>query len=199
MNVIVNDVLSLPHLIARKNIFSFLHQWFRITDPQGDVLLYTKMRGFRLKEDIRILGSDKVSEVVVIRARQVIDFGATYDVMDGPTGQKLGAFRRKGLKSLFKDEWLILDTADGEVGMISEDSGGLAFLRRFLGGVVNLFAPQQHHGALGQVPVLAFRQTRNPFVTKTFLDFSMDSGKALDRRLGLAAAVLFCAIEGKQG
>jgi hypothetical protein len=46
--------------------------------------------------------------------------------------------------------------------------------------------------------VFDFRQTRNPFLTKTYLDFSADAGGALDRRLGLAAAILICAIEGKQ-
>ncbi|MCH7224854.1 hypothetical protein [Haloferula sp. A504] len=192
------DALTAPKLVARKNIFNFWHQWFQIMDPQGNILLYTKMRAFKLREDIRILGPDKQTEIVTMRARQILDFGVTYDVRDGATGAPIGAFRRKGIKSIFKDEWLILDTADQEVGMIQEDSGGLAFLRRFLGGIVNLFAPQQHHGRIGQRPVLTFQQTRNPFVTKTYLDFSMDGGGLLDRRMGLAAAVLFCAIEGKQ-
>lgn len=192
------DAFTQPKLIARKNIFNLWHQWFQIMDPEGNVLLYTKMRAFKLREDIRILGPDKQTELVTMRARQILDFGVTYDVRDGATGAPIGALRRKGLKSIFKDEWLILDTSDQEVGMIQEDSGGLAFLRRFLGGIVNLFAPQQHHGRIGQSPVLSFQQTRNPFVTKTFLDFSMDAGGQFDRRLGLAAAVLFCAIEGKQ-
>lgn len=194
----MNDPLAQPHLVARKNIFNFLHQWFQIMDPQGNVLLYTKMRAFKLREDIRVLGPDKQTEVVTMRARQILDFGVTYDVKDGPTGEKIGALRRKGLKSIFKDEWLILDAADAEVGIIREDSGALAFLRRFIGGLVNLFAPQQHHGFIGGSPVLIFQQTRNPFITKTYLDFSMDAGGLFDRRMGLAAAVLFCAIEGKQ-
>ena len=194
----MTNPLTQPHLVARKNIFNLWHQWFRVMDPQGNVLLHTKMRAFKLREDIRVLGPDKQTEVVSMRARQILDFGVTYDVTDPSTGQKLGAFRRKGLKSIFKDEWLILDTADNQVGMIQEDSGGLAFLRRFLGGIVDLFAPQQHHGRIGQNPVLSFRQTRNPFITKTYLDFSMDTGGLPDRRLGRAGAVLFCAIEGKQ-
>lgn len=195
----MNEAFTQPRLVARKNFFSFLHQWFEIRDQQGNVLLYTKMRAFKLREDIRVLGPDKQSELFSMRARQILDFGATYDVTDSASGQKLGALRRKGLKSMFKDEWLILDVNDQEIGKIEEDSGGLAILRRFLGGVVNLFAPQQHLGFIGGSQVLNFQQTRNPFITMTYLDFSMDSGSLLDRRLGLAAAVLFCAIEGKQG
>ncbi len=195
----MNELFNRTRFVTRKNIFNILHQWFRVLDEQGNVLLHTKMRAFKLREDIRVLGPDRQSELITIRARQVIDFGATYDVSDPASGEVLGALRRKGLKSIFKDEWLIFDPAGNEVGIIREDSGGLAFLRRFLGGIVNLFAPQQHHGFIGQNPVLVFRQTRNPLITKTYLDFAMDGGGLLDRRLGLAAAVLFCAIEGKQG
>lgn len=43
-----------------------------------------------------------------------------------------------------------------------------------------------------------FKQNFNPFVTKLSLDFSTDTERRLDRRLGLAAAVLLCAIEGKE-
>jgi hypothetical protein len=43
-----------------------------------------------------------------------------------------------------------------------------------------------------------FRQNFNPFVMKVNLDFSMDSAGLLDRRLGIAAAVLLCAVEGRQ-
>ena len=46
--------------------------WFRIMDPQGNVLLYTKMRAFKLREDIRVLGPDKQTEVVSMRARQIL-------------------------------------------------------------------------------------------------------------------------------
>ncbi len=194
----LNDVASQPHLVARKNFFNFFHQWFEIMDPQGNVLLYTKMKAFKLKEDIRVLGPDKQTELISLRARQVLDFGATYDVTDCTTSEKLGSLRRKAMKSLIKDEWLILDANDQEIGMITEDSGGLAILRRLIGGLASLFAPQEHNGFIGQQQVLNFRQTRNPFITKTFLNYSMDAEGAFDRRMGLAAAILFCAIEGKQ-
>lgn len=187
-----------PQLVARKNFFNFIHQWFTIMDPQGNVLLYTKMRAFKLKEDIRVLGPDKQTELISLRARQVLDFGATYDVTDSVTSEKVGSLRRRAMKSLIKDEWQILDTNDQEVGVITEDSSGLAILRRLIGGLTSLLAPQEHNGFIGKQHVLNFRQTRNPFITKTFLNFSMDTGGSLDRRMGLAAAILFCAIEGKQ-
>ena len=44
----------------------------------------------------------------------------------------------------------------------------------------------------------AFKQNFNPFVLKIKLDYSMDRNRLLDRRLGIAGAVLLCAIEGRQ-
>ncbi|MDF1861309.1 MAG: hypothetical protein P1U87_13920 [Verrucomicrobiales bacterium] len=47
--------------------------------------------------------------------------------------------------------------------------------------------------------MLVFRQSRNPFLTTTYLNFGMDADGMLDRRMGIAASILFCAIGGKQG
>ncbi|MGA0900146.1 MAG: hypothetical protein ACO3SO_07060 [Luteolibacter sp.] len=120
----LKEVTSQRRLIARRNFFNFIHQWFEIQNLEGNVLIYTKMRAFKLKEDIRVLGPDKQTELLSIRARQVLDFGATYDVTDTSSGEKLGALRRKGMKSLIKDEWLILNANDEKIGLITEDSGG---------------------------------------------------------------------------
>jgi hypothetical protein len=47
--------------------------------------------------------------------------------------------------------------------------------------------------------VCEFRQHLNPFIQKITLDFSIDTGNMLDRRLGLAAAILLSAVEQRQG
>ena len=43
-------------------------------------------------------------ELLSIQARQIIDFSAAYDVYDGSTGSKVGALKRKGMKSILRDE-----------------------------------------------------------------------------------------------
>ncbi|MNV89053.1 hypothetical protein D3C71_1833150 [compost metagenome] len=44
----------------------------------------------------------------------------------------------------------------------------------------------------------AFRRSPNPFLSKVKVDFAQDTGGQLDRRLGIAAGLLLCLIEGKQ-
>ena len=70
----------------------------------------------------------------------------------------------------------------------------MALFRRFLTSLV----PQTYNGFIGGTQVCTFRQNFNPFVIKVTLDFSLDAQNLLDRRLGIAAAVLLCAVEGKQ-
>ena len=134
------------------------------------------------------------TELISIQARQILDISATYDVVDVTTGAKIGALRRKGLKSILKDEWLILDAHDTEMGKIQEDSMVMALVRRFVLGLI----PQNYSIDIGGTPVATMQQNFNPFVTKITLDFSQDTQSLLDRGLGLAAAILMCAIEGKQ-
>ena len=189
------DRLGFQQYLVVRKFWQFLGATFWIYDPQGGLVFYSKLKAFKLREDIRLYtGEDMQTEVLAIQARQIIDFGATYDVVDSVTNQKVGAVRRKGFKSMLKDEWVILDNNDRELGFIKEDSLLLALIRRTLTNLV----PQKYHGEVNGLPVCTFKQNFNPFTMKLNLDFSPDNGNLLDRRLGLAVAVLLCAIEGKQ-
>jgi uncharacterized protein YxjI len=185
-----------PQYLVRKKIFKFLGDAFHIYDPQGNVVFYSRLKAFKLKEDIRLwTGEDMQTEVLRIQARRILDIAATYDVYDSQQGVKVGALRRKGLKSIIKDEWNFLDVNDEVMGTIAEDVLVLALIRRFVTPLI----PQSYDGFIGETQVCDFSQNFNPFVTKVTLDFTPDTQGLLDRRLGIAAAVLLCGIEGKQG
>lgn len=169
---------------------------FHIYNANQELVMFSQMKAFKLKEDIRLYSDESMSEeLLTIAARSLIDFSATYDVKDARTGEHIGSLRRKGLKSILKDEWLILNASEIEIGRIMEESKILALLRRFLSELI----PQKYNVQISGNTVSTFKQNFNPFVTKINVDFSMDPGQTLDRRLGLAASVLLCAIEGKQG
>ncbi len=195
----VTSAFGHTNYTIRRKLMKLVGGAYFVDDANGATVLYANQKGFKLKEDIRLYtGEDMTVEVLVIQARSILDFGATYDVTEAGSGQKLGALRRKGLKATFlKDEWSILDAQDREIGTISEDSLALALLRRFI-EYTAMFLPQQYHGDIGGRPVLHFKQSKNPFWIKIAVDFSMDTANLLDRRLGIAAAVLFSAVEGKQ-
>lgn len=178
----------------RREIFTIGGK-FRIYNQEGELALYCKQKAFKLKEDIRLFSDESMTEeIITISARNVIDFQAAYDVIDTIENVKVGALQRKGMKSIFRDEWVILDEYDHEIGIIKEDSGGMAFLRRFLSNLI----PQNFDAIVGGEKVVDLKQHFNPFIYKMDIDFSFDRNNVLDRRLGVAAGVLIAAIEGRQ-
>src|SRR5262245_12081740 len=183
--------------LLRKKFWQFFGGSFYIYDPSGALVLFSKMKAFKLKEDIRVFtGETMQTEALSIQARSVLDFSGSYDVYDSATGQRVGALRRKGLKSSFyKDEWVILDGAERAVGLIQEESAFLALLRKYLLGAL---IPQSFNVQIDGRTVATFNQRFNLFATKLTLDFSPDPQHQFDRRLGIAAGILLCAIEGKQ-
>jgi len=181
--------------LLKRQVFALAGK-FRVYDPSGNLILFSEQKMFRLREDIRIYSDEsKSQELLTIKARQIIDFSAAYDVMDTMTGEKVGVLRRKGWRSLLRDEWEVLDASDQLRGLLFEDSMGLAMLRRFLLGSL---LPQNYDLVFGETRVADLRQRFNLFRYELDLDFTMDTSRQLDRRLGIAAGILLATVEGKQ-
>ena len=114
--------------LIRKKILSLFGSKFHIYDPNGGLLFYSKMKPFRLREDIRLYtGEDMQDEVLLIRARTILDFSTAYDVIDSKTDERVGALKRRGFKSAIRDEWILMGSEGGEIGSIKEDSMFLLF------------------------------------------------------------------------
>ena len=198
MTTSLPDRYAGTHFLLRRKLLKLFGGAFHIYAEDGSVAFYSKMKAFKLKEDLRIYGSeDMTEELLRIAARSIIDIGATYDVYDSATGAKIGALKRKGLKSILRDEWVILDAQDRPVGGIVDPRMLLSILRRFVPYLELI--PQSFEGTIGETRVFTFRQLFNPLIHKVALDFSADATGLMDRRLGLAAGVLLCAIEGHGG
>ncbi|MDX2175131.1 MAG: hypothetical protein SF028_01545 [Candidatus Sumerlaeia bacterium] len=189
------DVFQLDGFTIRRKLFSLIDVKFHVYDSAENVVGFCLLKGFKLKEDVRIFsGEDMGTQLLQIGARSVIDFGATYDVSDARTGERVGSLRRKGIKSILRDEWHVFDAAGSQIGVIREDHLGLALLRRLLGGII----PQSYDFQVGGVEAMRIAQRFNPFILKMDCSFRNTGTVFLDRRLGLAAALLLCAIEGRQ-
>ena len=186
--------------MIKRQFFKLFGGAFRLYDDSDNLLLFSKMKAFKLREDIRLYTDESMeTEVLKITTKSIFDIGGTYDVVDSVSGERIGALRRKGLKSsLLRDEWVIVSETGQEEGKISEDSQWKALVRRWV-DMASLLMPQSYTATIGGVEVAEFRQRWNPLTMHMDLDFSRDTEVLLDRRLGLAAAVLLCAIEGRQG
>jgi len=186
----------------RRHVFRLLGAGFHIYDPSGKVVGFCKQKSFRLKEDLRIYTDESMTvELMRIGARSVLDFGATYVVLE-PDGDPIGSARRKGLRSLLRDEWELFDAAGRLVAAMKEESTLLAFLRRSIDLVAALSPQKFIVTATDGAEVARFRQHFHPFIYRLGVTLHAPeaaSTPAVDDRLLLAAAVLVAAIEGRQG
>ena len=191
----MNPIFQYNRYLLKRQVFALTGK-FRYYDPMENLVMYVEQKMFKLREDIRVFSDEnKSQEVLQIKARQIIDFSAVYDVIDSALNQKVGTLRRKGMRSILRDEWEVLDARDQVIGKLFEDSMELAMLRRILLG--NLL-PQNYDINFGEQRVADLKQRFNLFRYEMDVDFSFDPAKTLDRCVGLAAGILLAAIEGRQ-
>lgn len=199
-----------PHLQFRRKFWKLFGAEIRIVTPAEEHLATIHQKAFKLKEDIR-LSSALVpgTDLLQIRARQVIDFGATYDVFLGASTTPAFSLQRKGLQSNFvRDYWKILNANGIQVGSVRETSSSLAVMRRWLGFIplvgpivdlVFAFIPQTYGIYMGEdnldTPADAtITHRKNPILVRMDLDISA-APSGYDYNLGVAATALLSVID----
>jgi len=192
-------LLEADTYLIRKKVLKIIGEDFHIytDDSQTELLGFCNKKAFKLKEDIRIYtDEEKTTQLISIKARSILDFSTAYDIVDAQSDESLGTFKRKGMKSLFKDTYVLLDQQDQAYAELSEDSGLLALIRRFV-PFANILIPQIFHlrGNDGGGSV-EYTQKMNPIVQRLTVTGAQSGG--FDPRVVLAGGMLLAAIEGKQ-
>lgn len=189
-----------PHerYTIRRRLFTFFGASFDVFDAGDKPVAFCRQKAFRLKEDLRLFAdAERTRELLAIRARNIIDFSGTYDVTL-PTGEVLGSARRKGLRSMFRDEWTILAADGTEIARMREDSQLAAFVRRFF-DFAALLMPQQFSMVRRSdgVTLATFRTHFNPLVYRLSIAIHHEDDQ-LDDLVVLAVGCMIAAIEGRQ-
>ncbi len=190
----------------RRQVFRIFGAGFDIYNADRSPIGYCHQKAFKLREDMRIYTDrNKTSELLRMKARQVIDFAATYDVFL-PSGEQIGSLRRKGLASTFiRDSWLIFDGTGRTIGALKEDSTFAALARRFI-DFAALILPQKFNlrrtDSAGKVddsmpPIATYRTHFNPFIYRLSIAVHTEDSE-LDDLMLLATGCLIAAIEGRQ-
>lgn len=113
----------------------------QVTDASGQQVAYVHGKKFKLKEDTGIYTDEsRQRELFRIKADRVIDFGANYHIYT-PDGNTVGAVRRKGMRSLWKATYEIVDQHGQPVGLIHEENAWVKVLDALVGElpVVGMF------------------------------------------------------------
>lgn len=185
--------------MVRQKVMKILGEEFHIYSDESmqSMIGYSKMAALKLKEDIRVYSDEsKSTELLIIKQKGILDFTGGFSIVDGQTGESLGTLRRKGMKSIIRDSWVLMDQKENVVGSLGEESGGLALIRRFIPYLQILFPQQFQLRVNGAKGTVKYTQKMNPFVHKLLVSGVKSSG--IDPRIAAAAAILLIAIEGRQ-
>ena len=108
---------------------------FTITDNNGNSLAYVRQKMFRLKEDVVVFNNEsKTQENYRIKANQWIDFNASYAITDH-SGKNLGKIARKGMRSIWKATYNILDSNDSQKYKVQEENAWVKVLDGLVGEI----------------------------------------------------------------
>lgn len=206
------DLKTSHSLTFRRKILAVIGAKINITDTaSGQNVGFIQQKGWKLKEDVRIYSDEtKTHELMVIKARSVIDLGATYDIYDSSDQTIIGSMKREGISSTFiRDAWKVSDSS-GNPYVSVEETGSLALIRRYVGlipiagGIVELifmFQPQVYaitYTGDGQNAVIAtITRQKNPIVTKFVTNVTIPDAK-IDYRIIAGIGAMLCVIDGNK-
>lgn len=128
-------------------------------------------------------GTDKSSELLTLKDSD----NDLFDIFDAADGAKLGSISEAtdALKDFLKDSWILTDTSGKEAARFGEKNMAQSILRGLfahdVGQNIVITAADSHLGV--------FHQKNKLMGYELQLNFSMDNGRLLDRRLGIAAGV----------
>ncbi|GAA0456256.1 hypothetical protein Ade02nite_05120 [Paractinoplanes deccanensis] len=133
--VTVDTLQTQQQLIVRQRVRLMVNQYeIHAVSPDGreaGMLAFAQQKRMAFKEQVTLYTDDtKTVPVLGFKARQVIDLGATYDVVDAG-GAPIGLFRKNFKESLIRSTWHLEQPGFGEM-IGRETNAWVAVLRRFV-------------------------------------------------------------------
>ena len=156
---------------------------YRVFGADGRLSAFVEQPWFRLRTEL-ILYTDETQTqpILVIKNRRFAAVNMEHDLFDARTGVRLGVLRTRGMRSLFRDTWDILDADERPAGMMIED--GPYLWRRIL-----KILPGRHRIELGGREVARITQVFHFFLREFELDIH-DTSDPIEPRFAIACALI---------
>lgn len=181
-------------LLVKQRVRLMVNQYeIRAVGPdggEGELVAFAQQKRMAFKEQVTLYTNDtKQQPVLSFKARQIIDLGATYDVI-GADGGVIGAFRKDWKQSLLRSTWHVEQPGIGVVTG-QERNMVVAVLRRFVDSLSWL--PYHFEFMIGDQPAFSVEKKwglRDKYVVSI-------RHPQLDRRLVIAMAVALDALQAR--
>ena len=173
----------------KRKFWSFFDRKFYVQTMDAQPILFVKHPLFKFREEFKIC-TDETETVPVfkLKSRQILAINFCYDLTDANTGALVATIQKKGLRSLFRDKFHLLDVNGQEFGTMEEK--GASIMRRFFPWLTS-----KHEILIGGV--------RAGFVTQIFRFFNKEfevevTPGVADQRFILSCALLAVIAESKR-
>jgi uncharacterized protein YxjI len=115
--------------------FLTINSYIRVVDATGRLVSYVKQRAFRLREDVTIFADEGQTQPIYhIKADRMIDIGATYSISTAD-GRSLGSVRQRGMRTLWKATYDILDDGGNAIGVVHEQDAWVKVMDGLIGEI----------------------------------------------------------------
>jgi hypothetical protein len=165
----------------------------------GEPLAFVRQKRLAIREDIRFMADqDEREELFRLKARQLMEFRARYDVIV-PSGEVVGTLQKVFGSSLLRSRWRILDPDEQEIGQAFERSLPVALLRRGVDLVpYGDFIPIVFHFTI-TADGREVGDLRRPIGVRDryVLDLRADAERRIDRRVAVALGVALDALQSR--
>ena len=177
------------HYVIRRKFWSVFERVFRVFTGDGQLIMYIQHPLLKLREEFMVYADEaKTRPLLRVKSRQVVAINFSYEVSDAQSGHLLGSVQKKGLRSIIRDKFIILDPLGVEIGYAEEQ--GAALLRRFFPILTS-----KHAIFVGGQQVAFIRQRFRLFTKEFAVDVQPSS---VDPRFVLAVALLALIAEARR-
>jgi uncharacterized protein YxjI len=185
------DAFSHARYVVKRPFWSFLGRTFKVYAPDGRLIMFVRHPLLKWRQEFTVFADESQTRPLLnMKARQIIAINFAHDIFDARSGQWVGTIQQKGLKSIIKDTFELLDQQGQVIGKLEEK--GHSILRRFFPILTS-----KHDMEIGGVCVAQIRQKFRFFVKEFNVDLSMGAGK-IDPRFAIAGALLALMAESRR-
>lgn len=191
-------MLTYPLTLSFK-IIAFNPQ-VKVTDASGGLVMYVKQKALALKEAVKVFADEQqTQQLYAMNANKIIDFSAQYNITR-PDGSAMGAVKRKGMKSIWKATYVIVDANGAEVGLIHEENPWLKVLEAVLSDVpfIGMFINPAYLVDLNGQTVMRLQKQRAVFEGRFLLEKKGEFSAAQEQLL-LPGIIMTMLLERSRG
>jgi uncharacterized protein YxjI len=175
-----------------------------VQDATGQTVCHVRQQFFRIKEKVDVYTDNtRTQQICTISADRIIDFNACYSFKT-PDGLILGSMRRRGMKSLWKAHYEILNDAGQVIFEIHEQNPFAKIMDSIFGEIpiIGLFSGfffnPKYRVSQGTTPVLDVTKHRS-FLEARFTIEQISAVSAQDELRNVLSLIMFVLLERSRG